>query len=174
MGYHFSLFFKFRESCLQKDMPKSGVVLMFINLTIIPFCISHFRKIFEEHFFTFPLKNNFSFFRTEILLHFGVPDNQIALHFGLPDKQIPLHLDVPDNCSLFSSGGVRSSRSLAKVSTPQLRNTGAPSTNWWALIYFTLYTVNCTLYTFSTQIFNTIFCTICQHFFKPIFTQNLL
>ena len=51
------------------------------------------------------------FFRIEILLHLGVPDNQILLHFsvpdnqillrfGVPDNQILLHFGVPDNCSM--------------------------------------------------------------------------
>ena len=30
------------------------------------------------------------FFRIEILLHLGVPDNQILLHFSVPDNQILL------------------------------------------------------------------------------------
>ena len=52
----------------------------------------------------------FLFFRIEILLDFGVPDNQILLHFGVLDNQILLrfavsdnqmllHFGVPDNCS---------------------------------------------------------------------------
>ena len=44
------------------------------------------------------------FFRIEILLHFGVPDNKILLHFGVPDNQIFLHFDVPDNQNLLRFG----------------------------------------------------------------------
>ena len=50
-----------------------------------------------------------------------------------------------------------------KFPLPKLRNTGAPSTNWGALLNCTLYTINCTLYTFPTQFFHTIFHTIFQH-----------
>ena len=44
------------------------------------------------------------FFRIEILLHFGVPDNQILLRFGVPDNQILLHFNVPDNQILLRFG----------------------------------------------------------------------
>ena len=39
-----------------------------------------------------------------------------------------------------------------KVSLLKLRNTGAPSTKWGALLYCTLYTVHCTM--------NTVYCTV--------------
>ena len=51
--------------------------------------------------FTFYFKNHrksdFIFFRIEISLHFGVPNNQIPLHFGVPDNQISLHFEVSNN-----------------------------------------------------------------------------
>ena len=78
-------------------------------------------------------------------LHFGVPNNQISLHFGVPDKQISLNLDVPNNCSFTSSGGVRSSRSLAKVSPPKTEE------HWGSFHKLRsttlLYIVHCNLYT---------------------------
>ena len=38
-----------------------------------------------------------NFFRIEISLHFGVPDNKISLNFGVLDKQISLHFGVSNN-----------------------------------------------------------------------------
>ena len=56
-----------------------------------------------------------------------------------------------------------------KVSLPKLRNTGAPSTNWGALLYYTLYTVHCTLYNFPTHLFRQVF----TQFFHTTFPHNV-
>ena len=56
-----------------------------------------------------PTKCILIFLRTEISLHFGVPDNQISLHFGVPDKKFhsisgsPHSLMIPANSLLCSS-----------------------------------------------------------------------
>ena len=44
------------------------------------------------------------FFRIEILLRLGVPDNQILLHFSVPNNQILLRFGVPDKQILFHFG----------------------------------------------------------------------
>ena len=55
-------------------------------------------------------KSNFNFFRIELSLGFGVPDNEMSVHFGVhenkislyfrvPDNQMSLFLEVPKNCS---------------------------------------------------------------------------
>ena len=49
-------------------------------------------------------KFNQIFFRIEISLQSGVPDNQILLHLGVPDDQILLRFDVPDNQILLHFG----------------------------------------------------------------------
>ena len=87
----------------------------------------------------------------QISLHFGVSNNQISLHFGVSDNQISLHLDVPDNCSLTPLEEWGKAGACRKVPLPKLRNTGASSTNWKALLYCTSYTVQFTL---STVIFS--------------------
>ena len=69
--------------------------------------------MFKNNFLTLknPRKFYLIFFRIEILLHLGVPDDQILLHFSVPNnqillrfsvpnKQILLHVGVPDNCSM--------------------------------------------------------------------------
>ena len=48
---------------------------------------------------------------------------------------------------------------LQKVSLPKLRNTGAPSTNWGALLYCEFYTVQCTVYTLYWKLY-TVNCTL--------------
>ena len=59
---------------------------------------------FDKFDLKFFQKQQFPFFRFEILLHFGVPDNQILLHLGVPDNQILLHLGVPDKQILLHLG----------------------------------------------------------------------
>ena len=71
-------------------------VAIFNIFTISPVGIGMGEKMFKKYFLT-PRKCYLIFFRINILLYLGVPDNQILLHFSVPDNQILLHFGVPDN-----------------------------------------------------------------------------
>ena len=59
-------------------------------------------KRFRNFFSAFKKSQKFDliFFRIEISLHLGVPDNQSLLQFSVPDKQMLLHFGVSDNWSM--------------------------------------------------------------------------
>ena len=59
--------------------------------------------MFKKYFF-YLTKLNLIFFRIEILLHLGVPNDQILLHFSVPDNQILLCFGVPNNQILLNFG----------------------------------------------------------------------
>ena len=67
-----------------------GTIFYILNIgtTFIGIC----GKTLKKMELTIFQKKNLNFFRFEILLCFGVPDDQILLHFG-----------VPDNCSMNNS-----------------------------------------------------------------------
>ena len=81
-------------------------VTIFNILTIGPVGIGIGGKMLKNNCLTLknPRKFYLIFFRIEILLHLGVPDNQILLHFSVPDNQILLRFGVPDNQILLHFG----------------------------------------------------------------------
>ena len=73
---------------------------MILNIwTISPVGIGISGKMFLNKNLTWKTSRKFNiiFFRIEILLHLGVPNNKILLHFSVSDNQILLRFGVPDS-----------------------------------------------------------------------------
>ena len=97
----------------------------------------------------------------QILLHFNVPENQVLLHFGVPDNQILLHLDVPDNCSGLLLRGEAKQEPGKRFHSSNWGTLGLPPQNeeHFFTVHCTVYSVQCTVYTVYCTLY-TVHCTL--------------